>query len=125
MHGGHDVRRECGFHEFAATLRDAKFAVEQCLRGRGAEADDDLRPEQRDFGFEQRPAGGDLGGVRFLVDASFATRLPFEMFDDVGNVSCGAVDTGFREGSVEQFSCGADERVALQIFLIAGLFAYK
>jgi hypothetical protein len=57
------------------------------------------------------------------VDAAFTARLPFEMFDGVGDVSFAAIDAGLLERGVEKFSCGADKWAALLIFLIAGLLA--
>ena len=125
MHGSNDVRCECGFEEFAAALRYAEGAAEKRLRGGGTEANDDFGLEQSEFGVEPRSAGGDFGAVWFFVDAAFAARLPFEMFDGVGDVGFVAVDAGLFERGVEQFSCWADERLALAVFLIAGLLSDK
>src|SRR4029077_18856035 len=41
----------------------------------------------------------------------------------IGEVSGVAIDAGCFEGAVEQMSCGADERVAGAVLLIAGLLS--
>ena len=123
MHRGHDVRRESRFEEFAAALRYAKCASEQSLRRGGAEADHDFGFEQSDFGVEPWATGCDFGAVWFFVDAAFATRFPFEMFDGIGDVGFVAIDARLFERRVEQFPGGADERPPLAIFLIPGLFS--
>jgi hypothetical protein len=56
MNGGHDERSERRLHEFAAMLRDAKIPSEQCLRGRGAQANDDFRLQRGDFRVKPWPA---------------------------------------------------------------------
>ena len=85
------MRCKRGFEEFAAALRDAEGAAEQSLCGGGAEADDDFGFQQRDFGVEPRATGGNFGAIWLLVDATFAARFPFEMFNGIGEVSFGAV----------------------------------
>ena len=103
----------------AATRRTRRAAAvtlnaraEQRLRRGRAEADDHARLDQRDLGVEPRPAGGDLAGVRLLVDAPLAARLPLEVLDDVGDVDRCAVDAGVLERAVEQLAGRADERMA-------------
>ena len=117
------MRDECGFEELAAALRDAECATEQGLRGGGAETDHDFGLEQCDFGIEPWAAGGDFRAIWFFVDAAFAARLPFEMFDGVGDIGFVAIDAGLLERGVEEFSGGADEWLALAIFLVAWLLA--
>ena len=56
----------------------------------------------------------------------FAARFPLEVFYRVGDVDGRSVDARFFRGAaIEQLPRGADKRLALQIFLIAGLFADK
>ena len=123
MHGGHDVRRECRFEQFTAALRDAESAAEQRLRGGGAEANHDFGLKQGDFGIEPRTAGCDFGAVWFLMDAAFSARLPFEMFDRIGDVGFVAIDAGLFERCIQQFPGGTHEGSPLAIFLVARLFS--
>ena len=104
-------------------LRDPKIAAEKSLRRSGPQAYDDFGFECGDLGFEPRTARGDFGGAGFFVDAALAARFPLEMFDGVGDVDFPAVDASFGESGVEQLAGRAYERAALEIFLIARLFA--
>ena len=47
------------------------------------------------------------------------------MLDHIGDVDLGAVDASFLESLIEDSPCWADKRMALSIFLIAGLLAHK
>ena len=57
------------------------------------------------------------------MDSPFAARLPFEVFDDVGDVGAAAVDARFLERMRQNAPGRPDERMASQIFFVAGLFA--
>ena len=81
------------------------------------------RLHERDLGVEPRPAGRDLAGVRLLVDAPLAARLPLEVLDDVGDVDLRAVDPRLRERPIEQRAGRTDERMAAQILGVARLLA--
>jgi len=123
-------RHERGFGERRAEGTASEFIQayafpEYRLRGRDAQAQDDMRPKHLDFRFEPRPACGDFRGGWFLVLAAFALRLPFEVFDGVGDVDIPADDTGLFQRSVEQASGRSHERMAGQILLIARLFTDK
>ena len=50
------------------SFRHTNSPSQQGLGRRRPEAHDDLRTHDRDLGLEPRPAGGDLHGVRLLVD---------------------------------------------------------
>lgn len=67
----------------------------------------------------------DLHRIRFFVNAALAPRLPFEVFDHVGDVGLLAIDAGFFKRIVEQLTRRTNERFAGQIFFVAGLFADK
>src|SRR5471032_436311 len=60
---------------------------------------------------------------RGLVQTPLATRFPLEMLDRVGHIHLAAVHAGFIERSIKQGTGGPDKRLALQVLLIAGLFA--
>jgi hypothetical protein len=57
------------------------------------------------------------------VDAALAARLVLEVLDGIGDVDEVAVDPGFREDGVEELSCRADEGLAGDVLLVAGLLA--
>ena len=131
QHGrGVDRRKRCRrparFHGDPTRLHDAEGAAEEGLRGRGAEADDDLWFDERDLVLEPRHARADLSGVRCLVDSPFRARVtsPLEVFDRVGDVDVLARDSRGIEGSIEQLPGRADERVTGLVLHVARLLAY-
>src|SRR5207253_4940473 len=54
---------------------------------------------------------------------AFAARLPFKVFDDVGDVGAAAVDARFFERARQNAAGRSDERMAGQIFVVARLLA--
>src|SRR6267143_5034597 len=112
MHGGHYVGSEGRFDKFAALFGDAKFWTKQRLRRSGAEGDNNFWFDYSDFSLEPGTASRDFAGVWFLLNAAFATRFPFEMFDNIGDVSLRPVDTGLDQCVIKQTPGGADERLA-------------
>ena len=80
MDGREHERPERRRDERSTLSRHLELAPEQRLRRGRAEADDHARPDQRDFGVERRPARADFGGIRLLVEAPLAARLPLEGF---------------------------------------------
>src|SRR6266853_1310449 len=111
--------------ELAALHADAKVAAEQGL-GRGrTQRDQQVRLHNRDFGIQPGTAGGDLSGVRSLVQATLALLLPFEVFDGVRDIDMPAVDARLFERLVEHASSGADERFSFPVLAIAGLLAHE
>ena len=75
--------------------------AEHRLRGGHPQTQHGASSQRPDFRFEPRPAGGDFRGRWFLVLASFALRLPFEVFDGVGNIDISADDAGLFQRPVE------------------------
>jgi hypothetical protein len=59
------------------------------------------------------------------MNAAFATRFPFEMFDNIGDVSLRTIETSFVERAIKQAAGGTNKRFAREIFFIAWLFADK
>ncbi len=125
MDGGDDFFSERRIDPLPTLAADAKIRAEEGLGGGGAETNDDFRLQNAELRVEPRAAGGDFAGAGFFVDAALAARLPFKMFDGVGDVNIGAVEAGGGKGFVEEFSGRADERFAGEIFIVAGLFADK
>jgi hypothetical protein len=122
MDGGHHPGKG-RIQQFAAVPCDAKFASEQRLRGGGPEADDHLGLQHLDFGFKPRTASRDFHGVGLFVDAPLAAGFPLEVLYRIRDVDFAAIDARFDKSAIEQLSGRADERLALKIFLVAGLFA--
>src|SRR6266436_257763 len=101
MHSGHYVGSEGGFDKFAALFGDAKFWAEQGLRCRGAKSDNYFWFDYSDFSLEPGTTSRDFAGVGFLMNATFAPWFPFEMFDDIGDVSLRAIDARLDEGIIK------------------------
>ena len=59
------------------------------------------------------------------MNAPLSAWLPFEVLDDVGHVDLRSIDSRLDQRFVEEVSGRPDERLSLQIFLIAGLLANK
>jgi hypothetical protein len=78
-------------------------------------------PNESPLRFQPRTAGGDFARVWFLMNASFATRFPFEMLHRVRDVNLLAIDSGFFERAIHNFSRRSDKRFAGHILVIAGL----
>src|SRR5687767_11797803 len=125
MHSGHYVWSKRGFEELAALFGHAKLRTEQCLRSRRAQGHNHFRFDYGSFSLEPGATGSNLQCVWFFVYAPFAARLPLEMFDDVRDVCLFAINACFFQRFIEQATGWSNERLARQIFFIAGLFADK
>src|SRR5262249_5938778 len=101
---------------------DAKLFPQQGLGGRRSERHDQPRLYRGYLGFQPRQAGGDLVGVRFLVNAAFASRLRFEVLDDVGDVRVAAFDARPQKRFIEHRPGGTDKRLPGEVLVVAGLF---
>src|SRR5690606_41292812 len=73
--------------------------------------------------FRSRPARRDLGRGGPLVDPPFAARLELEVLDRVGEVDPVPVDARLLDRPGEHPPGRPDERGALPVLLITGLFA--
>src|SRR5439155_1461925 len=122
-HGGRDDRRAGdGVRGPDVRLRRG-VALRRRRRGRRAEADDDLRAQDRELGVEPEPAGRDLTAVRLLVEAPLPGRTPLEVLHGVRHVDGLAIDTRLRERLVKDTTRGSDEGAACAILLIPRLLA--
>jgi hypothetical protein len=120
-------RRERAGHErrtdqLPALTGHAEGGAQQRLGRRGAEADDELRLQRDELRLEPGAAGPDLVGLWLLVDPALPSQLETEMLDDVRQVYGFAVDTGFVERFIQEAAGRSDERLAVAVFTIAGLF---
>ena len=57
------------------------------------------------------------------MQANFAARHEFEMFDRARDIDLLAIDAGLDQGAVEHMPRRTDERLAGEVFLVAGLLA--
>src|SRR5439155_6061246 len=96
-----NVRREPRVDELSALPGDPEGRRDERLRRRRAEADDDLRAQDRELGVEPEPAGRHLTAVRLLVEAPLPGRTPLEMLHRVRHVDGLAIDPRLRERLVE------------------------
>src|SRR5581483_11378093 len=104
-------------------LRDAELRAEKRLRSRRAETNNRVRFNNGYLRVQPRTARPDFVRVRFLVQAPFSARLPFEMLHDVRDVNGSAVEPDLLERAIEQLARRPDERLARAVFVIARHFA--
>src|SRR5207245_1377167 len=90
---------------------------------RSAEADEYLRLDQGQLGFEPRTSGLELVRPWCLMDSALATLLELEVLDRVGDVELLALEPRFGQRLVKHLAGRTDERRALPIFLIPRLFS--
>jgi hypothetical protein len=84
-----------------------------------------MRPYRAELGAQPGPAGGELSGIRLLVDAPLPAlgAAELEVLDGVGQIHLGAGDAGVDEGTVEEATGRTDERVSFPVFDVARLLA--
>lgn len=121
MPGRKDRWRESERKDPSSLLCYAKCSPQESLRRGGSKTHDQLRMYQLDLRFEPRHTGPDLGRIRLCVNPPLATRLPFEVLDNIGDISSGAIDARFGQSLIEDFSRGPDERMTGKVLVIAGL----
>ena len=95
---------------------DAKVRLDDRHRSDAPETDDELRADQ--IALRVQPVA-----ARSLLLVERVTVVRRTAFDDVRNVYVRAVEIDHFEHIVEQFSGGADERLTLQILLLARTLA--
>src|SRR5688572_24282041 len=125
MHRRHDVWCQFGLDELSALFADTEITPKQSLRSGRAKADEHLGLDNFQLRFQPWPARRDLARVRFLVNAPLPFRFPFEVLHRVRDIDLVAVDARFLQRLVEQLSRRSHERLPLQIFVVAGLFAHE
>ena len=118
-HGG----SERGFQKLTAVLGHAKLAPKQGLRGGGSHTNYHLRTHDGNFGVKPWPACRNLRGIRLFVNAALASRLPFEVLYGIGDVNFGSINSRFNQGAVEKFPGRSNERAAVEVLIIPGLFS--
>src|SRR5207237_10487912 len=89
----------------------------------GAEKHDHLALDHLDLRLQPRPARTDLAGVWLLMQPSLAAAGPAEMLDGVGHVDPATIDARLFQAFLQQPAGGADEGLALEVLLVAGLLA--
>ena len=123
MVGREDSRRVGALDELAALLEETEAGAEHGPGGGRAEAHEHFGPHDLQLPKQPGPARLDLAAGRRLVDAALPRSLELEVLDGVGHEDVPARDLRLRERPVEDRSGRPDERMALQIFLVARLLA--
>ena len=112
---GGDQFRAAEIDPLAAEARDALRGLQKRLRGAGPEATDHFRANRVELAKQIGRAGGD-----FVVLGQAIFRRP--AFHDVADVDVLAAQTHRLDHLREQFSGAADERFALNIFVVPRAF---
>src|SRR5262249_60054176 len=107
----------------SAQLADGDRTPEQTARRRGAERHNSHRLHDRAFEIEPNLAALDFVGVGTLVQAALAAHVVLEMLYRMGDEDLRARNSRVRQRTVEDASGRADERLAAEVFLVAGLLA--
>ncbi len=68
---------------------------------------------------------GNLSGIRLFVNAAFAARLPFKVFDGIRNVNFFSINPRFHQSFIQHSSGRTNKRLPFQILSIARLFPYE
>jgi hypothetical protein len=93
------------------------------VRRRGAQSDKETRTYGLDLIKQPVSAYLYLTRVRAFVQPPFAPLLELEMLDRVRHIDALAVQAGITKGFIQQKPCRSDERSALAVFSVPGLFA--
>src|SRR5262249_6291584 len=107
----------------SAQLADGDRTAEQTARRRGAERDNGHRLYERAFEVEPNLAALDFVGGGALVQTALARHLVLEMVHRTGEEHLRARNPRLRQRAVEDAPGRADERLAAEVFLVAGLLA--
>src|SRR5581483_136247 len=124
MYGCDDLLRPLVRKKLTAIDRDAEVTAQERLRSGRAKADHKLRSHYLQFGFEPRPAGGNLDCVRFGMNAALAALRPLEVLYGISDVNFFAVQARFFHCFAQQASGRTDKRVAFAVFFIARLLSH-
>ena len=125
MHGGGYHRAEIRLLNLSALSSDAIIAADQSLSGAGTQTNYYPGTNHSDFGIEPWTAGSYLLSIRLFVNPPFATLSRIEMLDHISDIDLVACYAGGHKGFIEQLSGRPDERMAIEVFLIAGLLSHE
>src|SRR5215472_9475415 len=122
MDGCHVSRSQRRCNKLSPLASDAELFSQESLGGGSSQADDHLRACSGNFRVQPWTASLDFRVSRLLMDAPLAALVgsPVEMLHHVGHVDGGFVDSGYGKCLVENSSGRTDERMAGQIFFVAG-----
>ena len=125
MHGGGYHRTEIRLLNLSTLSSDAIIAADQSLSGAGTQTDYYPGTNHSDFSIEPWTAGSYLLSIRLFVNPPFAALGRIEMLDHISDIDLVARYAGSHKGFIEQFSGRPDERMAIEVFLIARLLSYE
>jgi len=125
MDGCHDSGSQWRRNKPSALASDAEFFSQESLRSGSSQANDHLRTRKGNFRFQPGTARLNFRLARPFVNAPLSVLVasPVEVLYHVGYIDPVSVDSGCRERLIENSSCGPNERMASQIFFVAGLLA--
>src|SRR6266498_5414785 len=125
MNSCHNVWSKCGFEKLPTLLCHSKLWPQQSLSCGRAESNDYLGLYQSNLCLKPRPASGDLLRVGLFMNPALSPWFPFEMFDNICDISLGAINTSFFKCCIEQFSSRAYKWFTREILFVTRLFANK
>jgi len=111
--------------ELPSRLSQAVVLSENRSRCRGAQAYEDCRLDQREFILKPRPADPGFHLTRFFVNPALPALLELKVLDRIRKIYSGPINSSFRERTVQQPTGRSHKRMALPVFFVARLFAYK
>ena len=109
--------------ESAAFLKKAVVRTDDGTRSRRAQANNEPRLDNREFGLKPWLTGSNLAGRWLLVDPTLAPFFELEMLDGVGEIDFRTLDSCLVEGAVKQRTRRPNERTSSQVLPIAGLLS--
>src|SRR6188474_2380892 len=125
MYGRGYQRSQWRFDKPATIDRHLECVPKQRLRRCSAEAHDDARMNDSDFGVKPWTACTDFRSFRLRVYTSFPSRLPFEVLHDVRDVSALPFYACLLERLVQNAARRTDKRMTRQVFVVARLFSHE
>ncbi len=109
--------------DVAAVLGDWRDLAEHRLRRGRAQRHHQGRADRSELTLVPLPAGLDLRRRRLLVQPDLAAGDELEVLHRIGDVDLAAVDAGLLQRPVEHLAGRADEGMAGEVLLVAGLLA--
>ena len=110
--------------ELAALLQQFVAFSDDRLGGGGPEANDQLGPHQRKFGFQPGSPGDNLDRGWLLMNSPLPALFELEVLHGIREINISPRDFGLFKCAVQQFPGRAHERFSGQVFPVSGLFAY-
>src|SRR6266496_6117065 len=121
----HNVWSERRFDELPTLPCHSKLCPQQSLRCCCSENNDYYRLYQSNLCLKPGPASGDLLCVRLFMNPALSSWFPFEVFDNICDISLRAIYACFFKCGIEQSSSRTYKWFTCEIFFVTRLFANK